>query len=165
MRQSDSGQANGTSGSPQTTFEQQTLKQKSKENEERAKRDDYLRNKLPKSCPLNIPKSAVVSDQKKNGYEQVRYVWKVGEFTYTARWHTRTPNAPAGQGATWVVERKRAGQGSGPNPRRREEHILVGRYKWVSKKKWYDAIAARKAGTATKKQEELLNNGHWKAER
>lgn len=32
----------------------------------------------------------------------------------------------------------------------------------VPKKKWYDAIHARKNGTATKEQEELLKNGHCK---
>ena len=38
MRQSDSGQAKGTSGSPQTSLEQQSLKQKAAENEAIAKR-------------------------------------------------------------------------------------------------------------------------------
>ncbi len=163
MHSSDSGQAKGTSGSPQTSLEQQTLKLKNRENEEKAKREEYLRNELIKSSPLQIPKTAEIKDQKKEGYDQVKYVWKKGAFTYTARWHTRTPNAPVNQGTTWVVERKRAGSGTGPNPRRREEHILVGKYKWVSKSKWYDAIAARKAGRATKEQEALLKNGHWKA--
>lgn len=162
MRHSNSGQAHGTSGSPQTTLEQQTLKQKASENEARANREEYLRNELSKSSPLVIPKSAEITDQKKDGYDQVKYKWKSGDFTYTARWHTKTPNAPANQGDTWVVERKRAGRGNGPNPRPRQEYILVGKYKWVSKKTWHDAINARKAGAATKEQEELLDNGHWK---
>lgn len=33
----------------------------------------------------------------------------------------------------------------------------------VSKKEWKRAIAARKKGTATKEQKEMLDNGHWKA--
>lgn len=101
--------------------------------------------------------------EKNKRYDQVKYKWKRGEFTYTARWHTRTPNAPANQGNTWVVERKRAGIGNGPNPRRRQEHILVGKNKWISMRKWQDAVNARRSGTTTKEQEELLKNGHWKA--
>ncbi|MDY5983378.1 MAG: hypothetical protein SPJ17_06740 [Anaeroplasma sp.] len=34
--------------------------------------------------------------------------------------------------------------------------------KWVSKKDWFDAIKARKSGTATKKQIELLDKGHYR---
>lgn len=37
MHQSNSGQANGTSGSPQTTLQQQALKQKAAENEAKIK--------------------------------------------------------------------------------------------------------------------------------
>lgn len=163
MRQGNSGQAHGTSGSPQTTFQQHSLKQKSAENEEKAKRDNYLRNRLSKSSPLKIPKSARILDQKKTGYNQVKYTWKRGKYTYVARWHSRTPRAPRNQGNTWVVERIRPGKGFGSNPRKRQDAILVGKYKWVSKKTWQDAINAQKAGKATKKQRELLKNGHWKA--
>ena len=34
--------------------------------------------------------------------------------------------------------------------------------KWASKKDWFDAIKARKSGTATKKQIELLDKGHYR---
>ena len=162
MRQSNSGQAIGTIGSPQTSLQQEELKQIAAKNEAAAKRDSYLRTELSKTAPMKIPSNATIKDEKKQGYDQVKYKWKRGDFTYTARWHTRTPDAPKEQGNSWVVERKRAGIGNGPNARRAERHILVGKNKWVSKKKWYDAIHARKTGTATKEQEELLNNGHWK---
>lgn len=33
---------------------------------------------------------------------------------------------------------------------------------WVAGWKWYDAIAARKNGTATQEQIELSDKGHWK---
>ena len=162
MRGSNSGQASGTNGSPQTSLQQGQLKQIAASNEAAAKREDYLRNELSKTAPMKIPSNASIKDEKKQGYDQVKYKWKRGEFTYTARWHTRTPGAPKEQGNSWVVERKRAGIGRGPNARSAERHILVGRNKWVPKKKWYDAIHARKNGTATKEQEELLKNGHWK---
>ena len=168
MRQSDSGQANGTTGSPQTTLEQQTLKQKTAENEAEAKRENYLRNELVKSSPLKIPSTAQITDQKKNGYDQVKYNWERDGYKYQSRWHTRTPGAPEDQGDTWVVEKKKPGIGNGPNPRPAEHYILVGKskagnYKWVDKKKWDAAIRARKNGTATKEQKEMLDYGHWKA--
>lgn len=162
MRCSNSGQANGTNGSPQTSLQQGQLKQIAASNEAAAKREDYLRKELSKTAPMKIPPTASIKDEKKQGYDQVKYKWKRGEFTYTARWHTKTPGAPEEQGNSWVVERKRAGIGRGPKARRAERHILVGKNKWVPKKKWYDAIRARKNGTATKEQEELLKNGHWK---
>lgn len=162
MRQSDSGQGNGTNGSPQTTMQQSQLKQIAANNEAKAKREEYLRNDLSKSSPMKIPSTASIKDEKKQGYDQVKYTWKRGEYTYTARWHTRTPGAPKEQGNSWVIERKRVGIGHGPNARRAERHILIGKNKWVTKKRWHDAIHARQNGTATKEQEELLNNGHWK---
>ncbi len=168
MRQNDSGQANGTSGAPQISMEQQALKQKVAENEAKAKREDYLRNELSKSSPLKIPSSAQITDQKKNGYDQVKYNWESGGYKYQSRWHTRTPGAPKEQGDTWVVEKKKPGIGSGPSARPAEHYILVGKdkngsYKWVDKKKWDAAIRARKNGNATNEQKEMLDNGHWKA--
>lgn len=43
-------------------------------------------------------------EETKNGYVQVKYTWKKGEYSYTSRWHTRTPNAPKEQGDSWVVQ-------------------------------------------------------------
>ena len=40
---------------------------------------------------------------------------------------------------------------------------MIGHNQWVSKKEWKRAIDARKKGTATKEQKEMLDNGHWKA--
>jgi hypothetical protein len=40
--------------------------------------------------------------------------------------------------------------------------VLVGKNKWISKDKWKEAITAQRNGTATKKQKEWLDNGHWK---
>lgn len=162
MRKSNSELANGTSGSPQISIEQEQLKEIAEQNEVDLQRELYLREDLIKTAPIKIPRRATIKDEVKVGYSQVKYKWKHGEFTYTARWHMRTPDAPKDQGNTWVIERRRAGIGSGENARKAENHILVGKNKWVKKKVWYDAIYARKNGTITKEQEELLNNGHWK---
>jgi hypothetical protein len=118
--------------------------------------------KTAKRSPIEIPKNATVKEQAKNGYSQIKYTWQSGDYKYTSRWHTQTPNAPAGQGTTWVVERKRSGIGYGKNPQSHKEEILVGENKWISRQDWKDAITARKQGTATKQQKEWLDNGHWK---
>ena len=70
---------------------------------------DYIENTLPKSSPIKIPSSATVKEEQKNGYDQVKYTWKKGDYSYTSRWHTRTPNAPKEQGDSWVVQRDKAG--------------------------------------------------------
>lgn len=46
--------------------------------------------------------------------------------------------------------------------RKPKEEVLVGKNKWISKRDWKKAITARKQGNATKKQIEMLNNGHWR---
>lgn len=124
--------------------------------------EDYISKELSKGSPIKIPYNAVFKEEKKNGYDQVKYTWKKGDYSYTSRWHTRTPNAPKEQGNSWVVERKKAGIGYGNDARPKVEEVLVGRNKWISKQEWKDAIIARKKGTLTQKQKEWLDNGHWK---
>lgn len=124
----------------------------------------YLENGLPKTSPIPIPKTAKIIEEKKDGYDQVKYTWTEKDYSYTSRWHTRTPNAPPEQGNSWVVQRDQAGIGYGKDARPAKHEILVGKDKWVSKKEWQDAIRARKNGTATKEQKEMLDNGHWKAD-
>ena len=141
---------------------EEAKKKAEEEAEKKAKREHFLRYELVKSSPLKIPENADIKDQIKTGYEQVKYIWKKGKFKYTLRWHTRTPNAPKEQGITWVVERKRMGTST----TRSFEYILVGKkgknYKWVSMAEWKNACTAWQNKTATKEQEELLKNGHWK---
>lgn len=40
------------------------------------KHKDYIENTLPKSSPIKIPSSAIIIEEQKNGYEQVKYTWK-----------------------------------------------------------------------------------------
>ena len=114
----------------------------------------------PQNSPIHIPQNASMKVENKTGYEQVKYAWKHGNYSYEARWHTKTKDAPV-NGQSWVVKRERKGIGYGPNVRKNETHFLSGS-KWVSKKDWFDAIKARKSGTATKKQIEILDNGHYR---
>ena len=123
---------------------------------------DYLKNELSKRSPIKIPSGASIKEEHKEGYEQGKYTWKRGDFTYVSRWHTRTPNAPPNQGSSWVVQRDKAGKGYGKDARPAKHEIFVGKNKWVSKKEWQAAIRARKNGTATQAQKEMLDNGHWK---
>lgn len=127
--------------------------------------EDYVAKELPKGSPIKIPSNAIVKEEIKNAYDQVKYTWKRGDYSYTSRWHTRTPNAPKEQGDSWVVERKISGVGYGKNARPKREEVLVGKNKWISKQEWKNAIIARKNGTATKEQKEMLDNGHWKDKR
>jgi len=117
---------------------------------------------IAKRSPIKVPKKATAQVQAKNGYSQIKYTWESGNYKYTSRWHTRTPNAPKNQGTSWVVERKIPGIGYGKNIRKPKEEVLVGKNKWISKDKWKEAITAQRNGTATKKQKEWLDNGHWK---
>ena len=125
----------------------------------------FLENILPKGSPIKIPSSATIKEEQKNGYEQVKYTWKNGDYSYISRWHARTPNSPKNQGDSWIVERKKSGLGYGKNAHPKQEEILVGKNKWISKKEWNDAIISRRKGTLTQKQKEWLDNGHWKHKR
>jgi hypothetical protein len=123
----------------------------------------YLSCILPQSSPIPIPQNAKITRQEKEDYDQVKYKWTRGKYTYTSRWHTRTPGAPPSQGDSWVVERRCPGVGAGKNARPRTSEILVGKGKWIPKATWDSAIRARNNGTATQEQKELLDHGHWKA--
>ena len=63
--------------------------------------EQYLKEILPKTSPIKIPRNSTCKEEPKQGYHQIKY-------------------------------------------------------------KWQDAITARKNGTITKEQEEMLKNGHWK---
>ena len=170
MHNSNSGLSYGTTGSGQMTLEQQIYSNKVSEIEQKAKaHEDYLKNELPQSSPLKIPSTATFKEERKNGYEQVKYNWSRGEYKYQSRWHTRTLGAPVDQGNSWVVEKRKPGIGHGKNACPAERYVLVGKsksgkYKWVEKKEWDAAIRARRNGPATKEQKEMLDNGHWKAD-
>lgn len=109
-------------------------------------------------CPIPVPADAAVTvETKAAGYDQIRFRWDDGTARYDARWHTRTPGAPVDQGDTWVIERKTHGT---PTGQQKALHILLADGRWVSKQSWQEAIAARKAGTATAEQEAMLAAGH-----
>ena len=112
-----------------------------------------------KKAPIEIPDTAKYKAKSMaDGYEQISYKWNDGTYKYEVRWHTRTSGAPEGQGNTWVIQRTIPGNG-GKKP---STQFLVGENEWVEGWKWYDAISARKSGTATQEQIELLDKGHWK---
>ena len=110
-------------------------------------------------APIEIPDTAKYKAKSMaDGYEQISYKWNDGTYKYEVRWHTRTSGAPEGQGNTWVIQRTIPGNG-GKKP---STQFLIGENEWVEGWKWYDAISARKNGTATQEQIELLDKGHWK---
>lgn len=112
-----------------------------------------------KKAPIEIPDTAKYKAKSMaDGYEQISYKWNDGTYKYEVRWHTRTSGAPEGQGNTWVIQRTIPGNG-GKKP---STQFLIGENEWVEGWKWYDAISARKNGTAMQEQIELLDKGHWK---
>ena len=112
-----------------------------------------------KKAPIEIPDTAKYKAKSMaDGYEQISYKWNDGTYKYEVRWHTRTSGALEGQGNTWVIQRTIPGNG-GKKP---STQFLIGENEWVEGWKWYDAISARKNGTATQEQIELLDKGHWK---
>ncbi|WP_312071750.1 hypothetical protein [Anaerotignum propionicum] len=113
-------------------------------------------NEYQKKSPIEIPKGASYKAQSKTGYEQISYKWNDGTYKYESRWHTRTPGAPETQGNTWVIQRTKPGN-AGTKPYTE----FFSDDDWVPATKWYDAIAARKARTATAEQIEILDKGHW----
>ncbi|MBD7912080.1 hypothetical protein [Clostridium cibarium] len=114
--------------------------------------------KCRERSPIDIPDDAKAKAQSKVGFEQISYKWNDGTYKYEARWHTRTPGAPIAQGNTWVIQRTKPGN-AGIKP---ATEFLIDEDEWIPAYKWYDAIAARKAGTATEEQLKILENGHWK---
>ena len=59
---------------------------------------------LRRTAPMRVPKNArMIAQHKSGGYDQVRFRWNRDGFKYEARWHTATPNAPAGTPANWRV--------------------------------------------------------------
>ena len=98
-----------------------------------------------KKAPIEIPDTAKYKAKSMaDGYEQISYKWNDGTYKYEVRWHTRTSGAPEGQGNTWVIQRTIPGNG-GKKP---STQFLIGENEWVEGWKWYDAISARKNGTA-----------------
>ena len=114
---------------------------------------------LSEQAPIEIPSSATVKVQAKNGYDQITFKWEENGQNYEVRWHTKTPGAPEGQGNTWVISRVTPGT---PTGQVRTEHILVGDM-WIPRYQWQEAINAYRNGTATAEQLQLLKDGHWQA--
>jgi BMFP domain-containing protein YqiC len=115
---------------------------------------------IANSSPIKIPSSANIVEQTKTAYNQIKYTWSDGTYKFEARWHTRTPGAPAGQGDTWVVTRTTPGNAAG---QQKVQHIMTGENQWTPMKQWQDAVTARQNGTATLQQQQLLDSGHWPA--
>ncbi len=120
----------------------------------------YWGRKYGETAPISIPSDATMKIQSKTGYDQIQFKWSDGTYKYDARWHTRTPGAPAEQGNTWAVERITPGNANG---QRSVSHILTGKNTWTPRNEWQDAITARQNGAANDIQNKLLEDGHWPA--
>lgn len=177
-----SGLSSGTNGAPQTSFENNELQIKSRENEATLEEQstynhdvvinafnsndlDFMRNNLSKSSPITIPHTAEITPTHKNGYEQISYKWNDGKYKFESRWHTHTPKAPEHSNDTWVVTRTLPGIPAGKNHHKKEVTYLVKSRGWVSSDEWDKAKLLRKANKETEESRRLLDNGHWNAEK
>lgn len=104
--------------------------------------DGFLKNELRSRAPfsISIPSNAFITAEQMNVYDQVKYEWSDDEYAYTCRWHTRTKNAPIGQGDTWVLHRH-----STINEGKTKEEYLVGD-SWVSGKEFKKSDEYRRLG-------------------
>ncbi|WP_312448615.1 hypothetical protein, partial [Lacrimispora sp.] len=110
--------------------------------------------------PINIPENTKVIAQSKNGYQQIKYKWNDGSYSYEARWHTETPGAVQyDRGTTWVVTKTTPGNANGVQ---KVVEVKVGD-SWVNEPSWNQAVKANQAGTATEAQKQMLQNGHYQA--
>lgn len=157
-----SGESSGLTAGNQTSLEQEEEEIISRQNEEEAEQL-FAMYELRADAPIKIPSDASIRMADKQGYQQVEYKWSESGYDYSARWHTRTPNSPLSQGASWVVERRIKGVGYGMNAKPSKTEFLLSNSKWISKEIWQSAIRAKKNGTLTSKQKEILNNGHHKS--
>ena len=65
------------------------------------------------SIPIPVDVAPVI--QSKNGYDQIRFKWNDGTYTFEARWHDATPNAPEGTIPNWRVNRTTPGSAGSRN--------------------------------------------------
>lgn len=93
----------------------------------------------------------------KNGYNQITFKWTEKGKNYEVRWHTKTSNAPEGQGNIWVVSCVIPSILTGQV---QTEYILVGDT-WVPKYQWQNAINVYKNATAASERLQLLKDEHW----
>ena len=131
-----------------------------------------IANQLKLKSPIEIPENITPIIDYKNGYEQIAFKWSDGTNTYTVRWHTATPNAPAGTPPNWRVDKKTPGFAGGKDPITGEKipgypsvnEVLVspptGEPYYIDRNLWNAATKAYTNGTATQTQKEILEWAH-----
>ncbi|WP_124065475.1 PAAR-like protein [Clostridium sp. E02] len=146
----------GTKGTGKTNYD--NIKFDSLSGDDLTKVTTDIRNNG--GSPIDIPENTRVIAQSKNGYQQVKYKWSDGSYSYEARWHTETPGAVQyDRGTTWVVTKTTPGNANGVQ---KVVEVKVGGA-WVNESTWNQAVKANQTGTATEAQKQMLQNGHYLA--
>lgn len=86
---------------------------------------------LASHAPISVPADASVTHAHKQGYQQVKFQWRSGNYTYVARWHSPLPGATIITQPSWEVERIRLGLGYGPHHAPRLCQLLTRNGDWV----------------------------------
>lgn len=157
------GKESNVTNNGQMSLEEQEIKRETELNEiENEEWYYHIRVELPQTSPIFIPETSSVKEEKKDGYEQIKYKWTQDGYNYESRWHTHTPGAPEYSQNSWVVTRTLPGIPAGKNYRKKELSYLIKNKGWVSSDEWDNAKSLRRAGKETNESRRLLDNGHWK---
>lgn len=118
--------------------------------------------KLMSSAPWPIPSYAKVKCQKKQGYSQIKFMWRRNGWRYEARFHDKTLEAKIITYPSWRLDRIHPGKGYGPNHAPRIEQAKVGT-KWL--KLNYVRYCARQVsrGLADQEQINIIKQAHVRA--
>lgn len=124
--------------------------------------------KMAKRSPMNIPSTALYKVQSKDGYKQVKFNYEKGNTKYEIRWHEKTKDSPKYMQESWQVEKTVKGKGYGTNPIPKQKFNLIKGQNWkkiwIPHNEYQKCIVAKKNGTLTQKQKEVLDNAHWRDE-
>lgn len=116
---------------------------------------------IRKKAPWIIPEDAQITYEKKQGYQQIKFIWQAQQWRYEARFHNKTPLARLIKYPSWRLDRTRPGKGFGPDHAPRIEETLVGT-NWL--KSSYVRFCARQVShnVATDKQIQIIKLAHFR---
>lgn len=77
------GLTSGLTSGKQLTLEQESLNIQIADNEAKV-RDDYIKNILPVTSPIQIPSNARILVQNKDFCSQIKYQWTCDGYNYTS---------------------------------------------------------------------------------
>lgn len=112
-------------------------------------------------APIDIPADASVTPTQKQGYDQVKFQWRTGNYTYVARWHSPLPGATIVTQPSWEVARIRRGLGYGPRHAPRVCQLLTQHGHWIDESLIHQAAWRLGHGKERAGDRDLLRMVHF----